>query len=54
VSDYYLISAAHLARLEVIAKRLYTEVRLTSDEMRDAAHVIQATVDAARQIPDGA
>jgi hypothetical protein len=52
--QYYTISAAHLARLEFIAKRLYTETRLTGDEMRDAAHAIQAAVDAARQLPNEA
>lgn len=42
-----LLEAHHLERLRAIAKRLYTEQRMTGDEMRDAAHGIMAAVDAA-------
>jgi len=46
----YSIEPAHLARLRTIAKRLYTEDRLTGDEMRDAAHGIMAAVNFAESL----
>ena len=38
--EYYQIEGGQLLRLVAVAKRLYTEQRLSGDEMRDMAQVI--------------
>lgn len=40
----YAVEAEHIERLKAIAKRLYTEIRMNGDEMRDAAHAITSVV----------
>ena len=40
----YSIEPEHLAGLRSVAKRLYTEDRMTGDEMRDSAYTIMAAV----------
>lgn len=38
MSNFYAIDLEQLTYLRSLASRLYTEQRLTADEMRDAAH----------------
>jgi hypothetical protein len=45
----YAIQGSELAKLRAVAKRLYSEMRMTADEMRDAAHTITAVVELAEQ-----
>lgn len=42
---YHLIEQGHVEALRRVAKRLYTEMRMNGDEMRDAAHVLSAVAD---------
>jgi hypothetical protein len=51
MSKYFLIDEDQVARLERLMKRLYTENRMNGDEMRDAAHTINAVVSTVRQLP---
>lgn len=46
----YSIEPQHLQKLRAVAKRLYTEDRLTGDEMRDAAHAIMTAVNYAEAL----
>ena len=50
MSELYVIEAQHLARLKIVAKRLYTEMRMNGDEMRDLAHTIEAVTRFAEEI----
>ncbi|MCC6752029.1 MAG: hypothetical protein IT371_30535 [Deltaproteobacteria bacterium] len=50
--SYFSIEAAHLSRLEAVARRLYSERRMSGEEMRDAAHTIMAAVNSSRQMPE--
>lgn len=47
----YVVEEGQLKKLEQIAKRLYTETRMSGDEMRDAAHAISSIVSVAREMP---
>ena len=40
----YCVEPRHLVDLRAVAARLYTENRMTADEMRDAAQVIMGAV----------
>lgn len=46
----YYIETLHLEQLKAVAKRLYTERRMTGDEMRDLAHTIEAVTRFAEAI----
>jgi len=48
---YHLIEHGHVEALRRVAKRLYTEMRMSGDEMRDAAHVLSAVADYADSMP---
>ena len=50
MSELYVIEARHLARLKIVAKRLYTEMRMNGDEMRDLAHAIMAAVRSSEEL----
>jgi hypothetical protein len=47
----FLIEETDVAILERAAKRLFTEDRLTGDEMRDLAQALAAVAERAREIP---
>ena len=42
---FYILSADSIARIERAMLRLYTEDRLTGDEMRDMAHDLRIVLD---------
>ena len=46
----YLIDGSRLLKLKAVAKRLYSEMRMTGDEMRDAAQAIDAIVEEAAKV----
>lgn len=46
------VERAQLRRLRVVATRLYSERRLSGDEMRDLAHAITGVLDQAVSMPD--
>jgi hypothetical protein len=46
----FLIEESDLAKLETLASRLYTEGRMSGDEMRDAAHALTAVARRARAV----
>lgn len=47
----FLIEETDISLLERAAKRLFTETRLTGDEMRDLAQALAAVAARAREIP---
>jgi hypothetical protein len=48
---YFIIEEDQLQKLESVAKRLYSEIRMSGDEMRDSAHRISGVVRLSREIP---
>ena len=50
-SEFFAIDAKQLEALEIVTRRLYTEDRLTGDEMRNLAHVLEAIVRVVKQMP---
>jgi hypothetical protein len=50
-ASYYMIDSEQLAKLRAIAARLYTETRLTGDEMRDIGHALSSIATVCEQLP---
>lgn len=48
----YLIEKHHLERLRKAAKRLYSEKRMSGDDMRDMAQLIDAIIASAIPMAD--
>lgn len=48
---FYAISDEELALIDSVRKRLYTEIRMDGDQMRDAAHLLTKVVDVAKSTP---
>lgn len=48
---HFQVSVPDLLKLESIARRLYSEQRMSGDDMRNAAQEIEAVVRVAREIP---
>jgi hypothetical protein len=48
---FFVIDSEQLARLERVKKRLFTEMRMGGDEMRDAAQAIDGVVRGCRDFP---
>lgn len=51
MTDHFLIDATQVATLDRLARRLYTEDRLTGDDMRNAAQALDAIVRVVRDLP---
>lgn len=51
-STFVVVERTQLARLRRIATRLYSEMRVGGEEMRDLGHVITAVLDQAFDMPD--
>lgn len=49
--NLYLIDERQLALLQALASRLYTETRLSGDDMRNAAQLLDVTVRVCKQVP---
>lgn len=49
---YVMLESGMLERLRRFATRLYSEKRMSGDEMRDMAHGLLGVVNAAIEMPD--
>ncbi len=52
-TTFVVVESHHLEQLRTVAKRLFTENRMTGDEMRDAAQAIMSCVENALPLNDG-
>jgi hypothetical protein len=50
VYRWYLIESRDLVTLELLSKRLYSQMRMNAEEMRNAAQVLQSIVNATEQM----
>lgn len=48
---YYVIESDDLERIRCVMKRLYSETRMTGDDMRDNAQVLQYVMDNTFEYP---
>lgn len=47
---YFMIDDGQLRALEVLQKRLHSEVRMDGNEMRDAGHTLESIVRVVREL----